>query len=321
MTISEFDLIYRYLANFGAGENVSLGAGDDAAVLTLPAGSELLVSTDTQVEGRHFLPDSLPEHVAYRAVAAAASDLAAMGARPLAMTLALTLPDNDELWLHSFSMGLAKAVEALNLPLVGGDLTRGPLALTVTVMGHSKAGEWIPRTGARPGDRVCVTGSLGDAAAALALLNGELALSGDPEDPALSPSACDYLESRFFAPSVRFEYASWLVENAHAAIDISDGLLADLAHIAHASGLACHIDPDAIPLSAVLKSLPREQALSWALTGGDDYELAMTVPPGVALPPGVTVVGECVAGSGVHCPGFEGLAGGFDHFASAGDAT
>ena len=308
---SEFDLIYRYLASFGAGEHVRLGVGDDAAVLTIPAGHELLVSTDTLVEGQHFLLDTLPEHIATRAVSTAASDLAAMAAMPLAMTLALTLPESDELWLHSFSMGLARVVQALRLPLIGGDLTCGPLAVTVTVMGCAPNGCWLSRSGASPGDRLCVTGTVGDAAAALASLQGRL-----PEVD-LSCDEVDYLESRFFQPTVQFEYGEWLRLHAHAAIDISDGLLADVGHLASASGLACHIETSLLPLSAVLKQLPDDLAKHWALTGGDDYELAVAVPPESQLPPGFSEVGVFTDGEGVYCSGYDGEVAGFDHFFSA----
>ena len=308
MALTEFDLIYRYLAAYGTGTHVTLGVGDDAAILAPPAGNELLVSTDSQLCGRHFPEYSLPEDIAKRVVAAAASDLAAMGAEPLAMTLALSLPETDELWLHGFSMGLANVVKALGLPLVGGDLTRGPLALTVTVMGYAPVGSSVQRRGAQPGDQLCVTGTLGDAAAALALMSGEEACLlelGDPEQ--------QYLERRFYDPTPRFELATWLREHATAAIDISDGLLADLEHVASASGVALELSREALPLSPVLQQLPRKLAESWALSGGDDYELAFTVPAGIPLPLGVSCVGYASEGEGVNCEGAPALRG-YDHF-------
>jgi len=308
---AEFDLIVRYLAGFGAGPGVSLGVGDDAAALALPSGHELLVSTDTQVEGVHFPHHSLPESIAYRAVAAAASDLAAMAAEPLAMTLALTLPEADELWLHSFSMGLGDVVGDIGLPLVGGDLTRGPLSLSVTVMGTTPTGRYLTRAGARPGDRLCVTGTLGDAACALALLEGRC-----PGVDLLDGDQQEWLEGRFFRPTPRIAFASWLREHATACIDVSDGLLADTGHLAAASGVACRVVADRLPLSSALSRLPRKQAEGWALTGGDDYELVFTVPPGPSLPEGTQVIGEVVAGEGVSCDGADFQGGGYEHFSA-----
>jgi len=346
VAVSEFDLIYRYLAAYGAGDHVLLGVGDDAAVLAVPPGCQLLVSTDTQVEGRHFLGETLPEHIAYRAVAAAASDLAAMAATPCAMTLALTLPDSDELWLHSFSQGLARSVKDLGLPLVGGDLTRGPLTVTVTVMGFAPNGEWLPRSGAQAGDLLCVSGTVGDAAAGLALLQGQLltgysmedarstmpnAVDASIEDSTECSSECStecdglsvltieqgqYLEDRFFYPSPRFELVDWMRRHAHAAIDVSDGLLADAGHMAAASGLGCIIQAADVPLSPALRSLPRPQAFAWALTGGDDYELLIAVAPGTELPPMITPVGIFVPEPGIRCEGFDVERSGFDHFGS-----
>jgi len=305
----EFELIYRHLGIFGAGPQVRLGVGDDGAVVALPPNSELVVSSDSVVEGTHFPDLTLPEYVATRAVAAAASDLAAMAADPLAMTLALTLPEPDELWLHSFSQGLERCVQSLSLPLVGGDLTRGPLAVTVTVMGSVPTGSALKRSGAKPGDRLCVTHTLGDAAAGLALIMGKLQPTNDIpfEDE-------EFLEGRFYQPTARLEWVTWLREHAHSAIDISDGLLVDVEHMADASGCACTIDSSALPLSPALTRLGRELCLDWALAGGDDYELAVAVPPGVMLPPGLSHVGEFYEGSGVQCDVSPTARKGYDHF-------
>lgn len=313
MALSEFDLIYRYLAAFGAGPNVTLGVGDDAAILAPPADSELLISTDTQLCGRHFPEYSLPEDVATRVVAAAASDLAAMGADPLAMTLALSLPEVDELWLHGFSMGLATAVKSWGLPLVGGDLTRGALALTVTVTGTAPTGSSVQRRGAQPGNKLCVTGTLGDAAAALALMSGEEACLLD-----LADEEQQYLERRFYNPTPRFELGTWLRLHATSAIDISDGLLADLGHIASASAVTLEVVRDQLPLSPVLQQLPRELAEVWALGGGDDYELAFTVPAELPLPSGVSCIGYALEGEGVRCEGAPAIRG-YDHFGEGDD--
>jgi thiamine-monophosphate kinase len=321
MPADEFSLISRYFSAFGAGPAVALGVGDDCAILTLKPSERLATSVDTVVAGVHFPQESLPEDVGYRAVAAAASDLAAMGARPLGMTLALTLPDADELWLHSFSQGIGAAAKALALPLVGGDTTRGPLTITVQVFGALPMGRALLRGGARPGDTVCVSGTLGDAAGGLAVLEGRY----QPD-----PDAAEYLEQRFFRPSPRLALGVALLRGetdpeapadggtvaaASAAIDISDGLLADAGHIAAASGVRIELDAALIPLSAALAAHPdRDQALRWALTGGDDYELCFCLPAGAAVPPGCTRIGEVVAGEGVSCPGFDGLATGYNHF-------
>lgn len=297
MAAREFEVIYRWFAGFGAGDAVALGIGDDAAMLDVPAGYQMVVSTDTLVKGVHFPPETLPEDIAYRAVATAASDLAAMAAEPLAMTLALTLPEADDLWLHGFSQGLADAVADTGLPLVGGDTTQGPLTLSVTVMGAVPKGRALLRSGAQVGDRLWVTHTLGDAAAALALLQGELADTWLPEF-----DHQDWLIHRFNRPTPRLELALGLRAHATACIDISDGLLADARHIADASGVALYIEAQQIPLSAPLISCPdRDLAMRWALTGGDDYELLFTLPPALDAPPGCTLIGEVRSGSGVHC--------------------
>ena len=305
----EFQLIQRHLALFGAAPQVRVGVGDDGAVLALPPDTELVVSTDTLVEGTHFPELTLPEYVATRAVAAAASDLAAMAAEPLAMTLALTLPAADDLWLHSFSEGLARVVKQIALPLVGGDLTRGPLSVTVTVIGTVPHGRALCRTGARPGDRLCVTHTLGDAAAGLAVVSGHL-----KSLEALTPDEALFLEDRFYQPTARLDWVGWLRDNAHAAIDISDGLLADAGHLSSASGVGCRIDSGRLPLSSALASVEKTQRLTWALAGGDDYELAVAVPPAVDLPENLTQVGEFVSGAGVACDYIPDGLTGYDHF-------
>ena len=232
MPDSEFDLIKRWFTGLGAGPQVRLGVGDDAAILDVPADHVLHTSVDTHVAGRHFPIETLPEDVAYRAVASAASDLAAMGAQPLGMLMAITLPEADALWLHGFSQGCHRAALDCGLPLVGGDTTRGPLAITVTVMGSTPPHRWLGRHHARPGDRVCVSGTLGDAAMALSIMAGELAHDELPDAEEI-----EWLMMRFNRPSPRLALGQHLLGRAHAAIDISDGLLADAAHIAAASGV------------------------------------------------------------------------------------
>ena len=305
MPADEFSLIARYFSAYGRGEGVDLGVGDDCAILSLRPGERLATSVDSAVEGVHFPDFTLPEDTAYRAVAAAASDLAAMGARPLGMTLALTLPEADELFLHSFSQGLGRAASDFALPLVGGDTTRGPLTVTVQVFGALPAHQALLRGGAQVGDELYVSGTLGDAAGGLALLRGEW--HSDESSEA-------FLEGRFHRPTPRLLLGQQLLGLASAAIDISDGLLADAGHIAAASGVRLRIDPGRLPLSpALLTHSDREQVLHWALSGGDDYELCFTMPPGTDLPPGCARIGEVLAGEGVECPGAPALAG-YQHF-------
>lgn len=306
MPVDEFTLIARYFSALGRGEAVELGVGDDCAILRLGPDEHLATSVDTVLPAVHFPEESLPEDVGFRAVAVAASDLAAMGARPLGMTLALTLPSADELWLHSFSQGVAAAVTALQLPLVGGDITRGPLTITVQVLGAVPRGQALLRNGAQEGDEVYVSGTLGDAAAGLAVLQGRYR----PE-----PELAEYLEQRFFRPLPRLDLGTRLLGRATAAIDISDGLLADAGHIAAASGMQLRLQPELLPLSAALLAHPnQEQALCWALAGGDDYELCFCLPAGMAMPDGCTRIGVVAVGEGVSCPGAEQLDVGYRHF-------
>jgi thiamine-monophosphate kinase len=306
MPVSEFTLIYRYFSSLGHGGAVDLSVGDDCAILRLEAGERLATSVDTMVEGVHFPADSFPEDVGFRAVSAAASDLAAMGARPIGMTLALTLPAADELWLHAFSEGVAAAVARYRLPLVGGDTTRGPLTITVQVLGALPLEQALLRAGASPGDAVYVSGYLGDAAAALEVLAG----NWRPE-----PAQAEYLLDRFQRPQARIALGRELLGLATAAIDISDGLLADAGHIAAASGVRLIIDPQLLPLSPALASHPDVgQRLRWALTGGDDYELCFCLPVGAQAPPGCTRIGRVETGSGVDCGLDLDAAVGYQHF-------
>ena len=306
MPDSEFSLIYRYFSHLGGGDAVDLSVGDDCAILRLGEGERLATSVDTMVSGVHFPEDSFPEDIGYRAVAVAASDLAAMGARPVAMTVALTLPEVDEFWLHTFSQGLAAAVSQYQLPLVGGDTTSGPLAVSVQVMGALPIDQALLRGGARVGDAVCVSGTLGDAAGALAFLRGEW-------QPA--PDHAEYLLDRFNRPLARVELGQQLLGRASAAIDISDGLLADAGHVAAASGVKICIEPDLLPLSEALASHPSdEQVLQWALTGGDDYELCYCLPAGDQGPVSGTRIGRVEAGDGVDCGLEIDIPTGYQHF-------
>ncbi len=306
MPLSEFTLIYRYFSALGRGEAVDLSVGDDCAILRLEPGERLATSVDTMVEGVHFPADTFPEDIGFRAASVAASDLAAMGARPLGMTLALTLPAIDELWLHAFSQGIADAAAQYQLPLVGGDTTRGPLTITVQVLGALPLAQALLRGGASPGDELYVSGTLGDAAGALAFLAG---------DWRASPTEAEYLLNRFNRPQARMELGQELLGRATAAIDISDGLLADAGHIAAASGVRLEIDPLLLPLSPALASHPSpDQARLWGLTGGDDYELCFCLPAAETAPPGCTRIGCAVAGSGVDCGLDIEIAAGYQHF-------
>ena len=305
MSDSEFDLIQDFFAGLDQGTSVRLGIGDDAAALSLPEGHLLHISTDTAVEGVHFLASLSPADVAYRSVTAAASDLAAMGATPEALLLALTLPEADRVWLEDFSRGLAEVSREIGAPLVGGDTTRGPLSLTVTVLGSTPVDRYLTRSGAKIGDRLCVSGTLGDAAAGLAVLSGQLAVD---------EAAAVVLTTRYARPSARLSLGQALRDCATSCIDISDGLLADAAHVASASGVGLEIDSALLPLSKTLRSLADlDQSLDWALAGGDDYELLFTLPDNMPLPDGCSEMGRVVAGRGISCDRTPEPIG-YDHF-------
>lgn len=261
MALTEFDMIRRYFEPVAAAGAL----GDDCAVLSLALCHELNVSTDTLVHGVHFPELSDPYELAWRGMGCCVSDLAAMGAEPLGYTLALTLPEADEDWLQAFSKGLLAAGNLYGVPLVGGDTTRGPLTLTLTVMGQTPTGAALRRHGGRPGDRVFVSGALGGAAAALAYL----------EQPAQAPALCE----RYWRPQPRLVLGRALRGLATAAIDISDGLAADLGHLCRASGCGAELTMQAIPLEPEVVALQGEnRAMTLALSGGDDYELCFTVP-------------------------------------------
>lgn len=306
--MGEFDVITRYFSSLGSGDFVDLSVGDDAAALIVPPNSELIVSTDSSVLDTHFSEDLFPEDVGYKAVASAVSDLAAMGAEPLGMTLALTMPSVDDLWLHGVSQGLGRACRQYRLPLVGGDTTRGPLSLTVTVMGFCPRNEKLLRSEAKVGDRICVSGYVGDAAFGLSIMQGQCrGLELDFEDQ-------EYLVARFTHPTARLDLGCQLRQLATSCVDLSDGLLQDAAHVANASGVRFSIDSKTIPLSpALLSAVGEAQALEFALSGGEDYELLFTLPPETDVPDEVTTIGIVEKGEGVYCdvPSKEQ---GYDHF-------
>lgn len=306
MPATEFSLIERYFSDLGQGPGVDLAVGDDCALLRLETGERLAISVDTQVAGVHFPVATSPRDIGYRSVSTAASDLAAMGARPLAMTVALTLPEADERWVGAFRQGLGEAVVDCGLPLVGGDTTQGPLAVSVQVLGALPVDRALLRSGARVGDAVYVSGTLGDAAGALAFLRGEW-------QPA--PQYADYLLDRLHRPRARLDLGRELLGLASAAIDISDGLLADASHIARGSGVRIRIEPAQVPLSPALSSHGcGEAVLRWALTGGDDYELCFSLGTTARPPAGCTRIGWVEAGAGVDCGLAIDFSPGYQHF-------
>ena len=267
MTTHEFDIIDRYFKRLQVESSaVVLGSGDDCAVLAVPAGEELCVSTDTLIEGVHFPENAAPGLVISRTMAANLSDLAAMGARPLSFVLAMTLPDADDDWLEACSTALANEMARYDIPLVGGNLARGSLSLTATVLGTVPEGTAITRLGATPGDEIHVTGSLGDAARGLELLR-----AGEKSD--------NYLVARYCAPTPRLEAGMALRGIATAMIDVSDGLMSEVGHLCQARGLGAEIMSDALPISGeLMAAADEENATRLALFSGDDYELCFTAP-------------------------------------------
>ena len=272
--MGEFELIRHYFAAAScarAGEGVVLGIGDDCALLGLAPGEQMAVSTDTLVAGVHFPEGADPFLLGQRALAVAASDLAAMGASPLGFTLALTLPSFSAHWLQGFATGLDAMAERCSLRLVGGDTTRGPLSLTLTVFGSIPQGLALTRSGARPGDLLCVGGRLGDAAGALPLVLGQRFAE---------PAVAEPLLAHYWSPLPQFVLGRALRGRASAALDISDGLLADCGHIAKASKVALRVERERLPVSNALQLLLGvDGAWAAALSGGDDYVLAFTLPP------------------------------------------
>ena len=272
MACGEFELIARYFNRVTSSRrDVEKGIGDDCALLNVPEKKTLAISTDTLVEGIHFLRDIHPADLGYKALAVNLSDLAAMGADPAWLTLALTLPDVDEAWLKAFSDSLFELLDYYDMQLVGGDTTRGPRSLTLGIHGLVPTGRALKRSGAKPGDWIFVTGTLGDSAAGLALLQHHIRLA--------DPAAHEVLIKRHLRPMPRILQGQALRDLASSAIDISDGLISDLGHVLKASDCGARINLDALPLSATLQEhIDRPQALHWALSGGEDYELCFTVP-------------------------------------------
>jgi thiamine-monophosphate kinase len=316
----EFSLIDRIRQRTAQGrDDVRLGIGDDAALLAVPAGQELAVAIDTLVEGVHFPRATSPADIGWKALAVNLSDLAAMGATPAWALLALTLPNAEPAFIDDLATGFAELAQLYRLALVGGDTTRGALTLSVAVHGFVPPGKALTRAGAKLGDAIFVTGTLGDAAAGLALVQ-----QGGHDD-----ARSAYLIGRLNRPTPRVAAGLALRGHAHACIDVSDGLLADLGHICEASKLGAEIDASLLPRSSALLDLFDEAiARDFALSGGDDYELCFTVPPQhvaavqadlARLGCGATRIGRMVEGHGVRVREADGhwlepKHRGWDHF-------
>jgi thiamine-monophosphate kinase len=268
--MGEFDLIDRYFKR-PATRN-ALGVGDDCALLSPGAGMQLAVSCDMLVEGRHFLPTVDPFKLGHKALAVNLSDLAACGATPLAFTLALALPFADEAWLEPFSRGLLALADAHRCELVGGDTTRGPLNICITVFGEVPQGQALLRSGAQAGDDIYVSGTLGDARLALEVFRGTLSIPAELFNAA---------RARLEQPTPRLALGQALRAIASSAIDVSDGLLGDLGHILKQSAVGARIATDSAAglIGAAGAALPVDQRIEYVLAGGDDYELLFTAPP------------------------------------------
>jgi thiamine-monophosphate kinase len=311
--MAEFDLIALIRARAARGDMVApgigdvvLGIGDDAALLRVPAGHELVVTADTLNEGVHFPAAAAPTDIGWKALAANLSDLASMGARPAWCTLSLSLPRADPAWLEEFLDGFLELAAAHGIILAGGDTTRGPLSIAVTAMGLVESGAALRRDRARVGDDVWVTGTLGDAAASL-VLGGHLPAPGGSV-PAVSATVAAWLEGRLARPLPRVGAGRALLGLAHACVDVSDGLLADLGHICERSAVGAEVAIASLPSSAALHAAFGAECAVLQAGGGDDYELCFTASPAlretVALAleqVGVeaTRVGRIVAGSSV----------------------
>lgn len=321
--MSEFSVIHRYFSRLGAERSdVRIGVGDDGAVVMPPSSRELVVVTDSLIEGVHFPPGSPATSIGHRAFAVNLSDLAAMGAEPAWALLALTLPGADEHWLAGFSQAAGDLCRKHGVALIGGDTTRGPLSVTVTMVGIVPIGVALERAGGQPGDAVFVSGSPGDSAAGLALEQGRLHVA--------DAMSAQILRDRFLFPTPRCAIGVALRGLASACIDVSDGLGGDLEKLCAASGCGAELDAAALPVSdSLLTAVGREAAREYALTGGEDYELLFTVPlarlgamtNAIARGLGpVTRIGSLVAGKGVKVFARGGVmqfsGSGFDHFAT-----
>lgn len=317
MSLGEFDLIAKFFTR--TVTRAALGVGDDCALFAPSTGMQLAVSSDMLVEGRHFLPTVAPRRLGHKALAVNLSDLAACGAKPLAFTLALALPRVDETLLAGFAQGLLALADAHDCELIGGDTTQGPFNICITVFGEVPAGQALLRSGAKPGDDLYVSGTLGDARLALEAFRGNVALDGD---------ALERVRVAMETPQPRVALGLALRGIATSAIDVSDGLLGDLGHVLRRSGVGAEVWADALPRSATLRVLPLALQRECTLAGGDDYELVFTAPPSQAAAVAnaartagvkVTQIGSIGEASGLRLLDGERNAiangfGSFDHF-------
>ncbi len=323
----EFGLIRRHFTRPGHAlpPQAVLGVGDDCALLQPTPGHQIAISSDMLVEGRHFFPDADPATLGHKTLAVNLSDLAAMGARPLGFTLALALPAVDNAWLNAFARGLFALADRHGCPLIGGDTTRGPLNLCVTVFGEVTPGNALRRDAARAGHDVWLSGRTGEARLALALRRGEdWAVAAG-----IGPAEAEACYRRMDAPEPRLTLGQALAGVAHAGIDVSDGLAGDIGHILAASGVGVELRVDALPVAPALARLPVPRRLECLAHGGDDYELVFCAPPeqrerieAIAAQSGtpVTRIGRMTAAPGLRWLDAQGtvqtLPGhGFDHFA------
>ena len=315
--LGEFELIARYFTR--PVRRAALGGGDDCALLAVAPGMTLAVSSDMLVAGRHFVSTVAPERLGHKALAVNLSDLAACGARPLAFTLALALPHADEAFLAPFARGLLALADRYDCELVGGDTTRGPLTIAITVFGEVPVGAALLRSGARPGDDVYVSGTLGDARLALEVLRGAASVEGQ---------AFERIRRAMEEPQPRIALGLALAGIATSAIDVSDGLAGDLGHVLRRSGVAAVVEVDVLPRSADLAIHPEALQRECLLAGGDDYELVFSAPAdrrsavaqaALAAATAVTRIGRIEPGTGlryVDAAGrdVQGPATSFDHF-------
>ena len=320
--LSEFDLIKQYFVRPAPGR-ATLGIGDDCALLTPSPGMQTAISSDMLVEGRHFFAGEDAQRLGHKSLAVNLSDLAAMGARPVAFTLALALPNAERAWLEGFSRGLFALADAHGCELIGGDTTKGPLNICITVLGEVAPSRALRRSAARAGDDIWVSGTLGDARLALAGYLGELALA---------PEAQAAAGTRMHTPTPRVALGVLLAERglAHAAIDISDGLVGDLGHILERSHVGATLNADALPAGPVLATQAAALRRAFAAAGGDDYEICFTAAAGMrdailaageACGTPVTRIGRIDAAAGLRWTDAGGAPltlelASFDHFAS-----
>ena len=321
--LSEFDLIKQYFQRPHHASRAALGIGDDCALIAPTPGLQTAISSDMLVEGRHFFAGEDPRRLGHKALAVNLSDLAAMGARPVGFTLALALPEADRDWLQGFSQGLFALADAFNVELIGGDTTKGPLNICITVFGELRPEQALRRSAARPGDDVWISGTLGDA---------RLALAGYRKEVALEAAARQAAAVRLHTPVPRVELGVALAEQglAHAAIDISDGLAGDIGHILKLSQVGATLNVDALPAGDILATRDTALRRAYTLAGGDDYELCFTAPVsaraaiiaaggGAATP--VTRVGSITTQPGLRLIDAQGhpvdlRLDGYDHFTS-----